>query len=77
MKQLIILFLASLLSALLTVAASLFGWWLGASLPLNISNGSKQVIGLVLAAFFTWGCYVGSCKVLVKIRLKQCRNSNQ
>lgn len=73
MKQLIILFIVSLLSALLTVATSLFGWWLGASLPLDISNGSKQVIGLVLAGLFTWGCYVASCKVLARIRLKQLR----
>lgn len=71
MKQLIILFIVSLLSALLTVAASLFGWWLGASLPLDISNGSKQVIGLVIAGLFTWGCYVVSCKILAKIRLNQ------
>lgn len=77
MKQLMIIFGVSLLSAIMTVVASLFGWWLGASIPLDISNGSKQIIGLLIAALFTWGCYVVSCRVLAKIRLKQCGVNQQ
>ena len=56
--------------ALLTVTAALAGWWLGASLPLDISDTTRQIAALLTASACTWILYIVSRKVLTKISLK-------
>lgn len=50
--------------ALLTVTAALAGWWLGASLPLDISDTTRQIAALLTASACTWILYIVSRKVL-------------
>ena len=60
----------SIIMALLTVTAALAGWWLGASLPLDISDTTRQIAALLTASACTWILYIVSRKVLTKISLK-------
>ena len=48
----------------------LAGWWLGASLPLDISDTTRQIAALLTASACTWILYIVSRKVLTKISLK-------
>lgn len=70
MKRIMFILGVSIIMALLTVTATLSGWLLGASLPLDISNGARQVVALLTASACTWVLYMVSCKVLAKISVK-------
>ena len=50
--------------ALLTVTAALAGWWLGASLPLDISDTTRQIAALLTASACTWILYIVSRKIV-------------
>ena len=69
MKRIMFILGVSIIMALLTVTAALAGWWLGASLPLDISDTTRQIAAL-LASACTWILYIVSRKVLTKISLK-------
>lgn len=43
MKRIMFILGVSIIMALLTVTAALAGWWLGASLPLDISDTTRQI----------------------------------
>ncbi len=71
MKRIMFILGVSIIMALLTVTAALAGWWLGASLPLDISDTTRQIAALLTAsAACTWILYIVSRKVLTKISLK-------
>ena len=70
MKRIMFILGVSIIMALLTVTATLSGWWLGASLPLDISNGAQQIVALLTASACTWVLYVVSCKVLARISIQ-------
>lgn len=70
MKKIMFIFGVSIILALLTVTSTLFGWWVGASLPSDLSNGARQIVALLTASAFTWVLYIVSCKVLAKISRK-------
>ena len=53
-----------------SVTAAMAGWWLGASLPLDISDTTRQIAALLTASACTWILYIVSRKVLTKISLK-------
>lgn len=67
MKKIMFIFGVSIILALLTVTSTLFGWWIGTSLPLDLSNGTQQVVALLTASACTWVLYFISRKVLAKI----------
>ena len=46
MKRIMFILGVSIIMALLTVTAALAGWWLGASLPLDISDTTQQIAAL-------------------------------
>lgn len=69
MKKIMFIFGVSIILALLTVTSTLFGWWIGTSLPLDMSNGTQQVVALLTASAFTWVFYFISRKVLAKISI--------
>ena len=72
MKRIMFILGVSIIMALLTVTAALAGWWLGASLPLDISDTTRprQIAALLTASACTWILYIVSRKVLTKISLK-------
>lgn len=70
MKRIMFILGVSIIMALLTVTAALAGWWLGASLPLDISDTTQQIAALLTASACTWIFYIVSRKVLTKISLK-------
>ena len=70
MKRIMFILGVSIIMALLTVTAALAGWWLGASLPLDISDTTQQIAALLTASACTWILYIVSRKVLTKISLK-------
>lgn len=70
MKRIVFILGVSIIMALLTVTATLFGWWLGASLPLDISDGARQIVALLTASACTWVLYFVSRKVLARISVK-------
>ena len=67
MKKIMFIFGVSIILALLTVTSTLFGWWVGMSLPSDLSNGARQIVALLTASIFTWVLYFISRKVLAKI----------
>lgn len=69
MKKIMFIFGVSIILALLTVTSTLFGWWIGTSLPLDLSSGTQQVVALLTASAFTWVFYFISRKVLAKISI--------
>ena len=69
MKRIMFILGVSIIMALLTVTAALAGWWLGASLPLDISD-TTRIAALLTASACTWILYIVSRKVLTKISLK-------
>lgn len=69
MKKIMFIFGVSIILALLTVTSTLFGWWIGTSLPLDMSSGTQQVVALLTASAFTWVFYFISRKVLAKISI--------
>ena len=50
MKRIMFILGVSIIMALLTVTAALAGWWLGASLPLDISDTTRQIAALLTAS---------------------------
>lgn len=70
MKRIMFILGVSIIMALPTVTAALAGWWLGASLPLDISDTTQQIAALLTASACTWILYIVSRKVLTKISLK-------
>ena len=54
MKRIMFILGVSIIMALLTVTAALAGWWLGASLPLDISDTTQQIAALLTASACTW-----------------------
>lgn len=66
MKRIMFILGVSIIMALLTVTAALAGWWLGASLPLDISDTTQQIAALLTASACTWILYIVSRKVLTK-----------
>ena len=70
MKRIMFILGVSIIMALLTVTAALAGWWLGAALPLDISDTTRQIAALLTASACTWILYIVSRKVLTKISLK-------
>lgn len=50
MKRIMFILGVSIIMALLTVTAALAGWWLGASLPLDISDTTQQIAALLTAS---------------------------
>ena len=70
MKRIMFILGVSIIMALLSVTAALAGWWLGASLPLDISDTTRQLAALLTASACTWILYIVSRKVLTKISLK-------
>lgn len=73
MKRIMLLLGVSIILALLTVFSTLFGWWIGASLPLDISNATRQILALLTASAFTWILYFISRKILSKISVHTYR----
>lgn len=53
MKRIMFILGVSIIMALLTVTAALAGWWLGASLPLDISDTTQQIAALLTASACT------------------------
>ena len=51
MKRIMFILGVSIIMALLTVTAALAGWWLGASLPLDISDTTRQIAALLTALY--------------------------
>lgn len=69
MKKIMFIFGVSIILAILTVTSTLFGWWIGTSLPLDLSSGTQQVVALLTASACTWVFYFISRKVLAKISI--------
>lgn len=69
MKKIMLILGTGIVLSLLTVAAAVSGWWTGVSLPLDISNGERQILALSIAFAFTWGTYTLSCKTLTQISM--------
>ena len=65
MKRIMFILGVSIIMALLTVTAA-GSWWLGASLPLDISDTTRQIAALLTASACTWILYIVSRKVLTK-----------
>lgn len=70
MKKIMFIFGVSIILALLTVTSTLFGWWIGTSLPLDLSSGTQQVVALLTASACTWVLYIVSYQVLARISRK-------
>ena len=70
MKRIMFILGVSIIMALLTVTAA---WQVGGSersLPLDISDTTRQIAALLTASACTWILYIVSRKVLTKISLK-------